>query len=124
MTVSQSCFPHPCREIKLGFPSSMAKDLDMSYSLSSLKGVYTGDYIVTTIGDIKGDTRSLNYSSFIYIYRIYFVPYQTRFVLKRVLARFPWNVMLFVLLINFQAVWIKELYWELQTGNPKNIVGI
>ena len=32
----------------------------MSYSLNSLKG----DYIGTTIGDIKGDTRSLDYSSY------------------------------------------------------------
>ena len=31
----------------------------MSYSLNSLKGGYIGDYI----GVIKGDTRSLDYSS-------------------------------------------------------------
>ena len=60
----------------------------------------------------------------IYIYRVYFVPYETRFVLEHVLACFPRIVMLFVLLINLQAVWIKELYWEPQTGNPNNIVGI
>ena len=35
----------------------------VSYSLNSLKGVYIGDYIGTTIGVIKGDTRSLDYSS-------------------------------------------------------------
>ena len=33
----------------------------MSYSLNSLKGGYIGEYI---IGVIKGDTRSLHYSSF------------------------------------------------------------
>ena len=35
----------------------------VSYSLNSLKGGYIGDYIGTTIGLIKGDTRSLDYSS-------------------------------------------------------------
>ena len=32
----------------------------MSYSLNSLKGAYIGDYI----GVIRGDTRSLDYSSY------------------------------------------------------------
>ena len=33
----------------------------MSHSLNSLKGGYIGDYIIgTTIGAIKGDTRSLD----------------------------------------------------------------
>ena len=36
----------------------------MSYSLNSLKGGYIGGYIRTTIGLIKGDTRSLDYSSY------------------------------------------------------------
>ena len=39
----------------------------MSYSLNSLKGGYIGDYIgfiKTTIGFIKGDTRSLDSSSY------------------------------------------------------------
>ena len=36
----------------------------MSYSLNSLKGGNVGDYIGTTIGDIKGDARSLDYSSY------------------------------------------------------------
>ena len=38
----------------------------MSYSLNSLKGCSIGDYIgdhYSTIGAIKGDTRSLDYSS-------------------------------------------------------------
>ena len=35
----------------------------MSYSLNSLKGGYIGDQ-GTTIGVIKGDTRSLDYSSY------------------------------------------------------------
>ena len=35
----------------------------MSHSLNSLKGGYIGDCIGTTIGVIKGDTRSLDYSS-------------------------------------------------------------
>ena len=35
----------------------------MSYSLNSLKGGYIGDYMGTTIGVIKGDTRSLDSSS-------------------------------------------------------------
>ena len=35
----------------------------MSYSLNSLKGGYIGDYIGTTIGGIRGDTRSLDYGS-------------------------------------------------------------
>ena len=35
----------------------------MSYSLNSLKGGYIGDYIGTTIGVIKGDTRSLDTGS-------------------------------------------------------------
>ena len=36
------------------------------YELKSklLKGGYMGDYIGTTIGVIKGDTRSLDYSSY------------------------------------------------------------
>ena len=36
----------------------------MSHSLNSLKGVYIGDYIGATIGDVKGDTRSLDSSSY------------------------------------------------------------
>ena len=36
-------------------------------SLYSLKGGYIEDYIGTTIGVIKGDTRSLGYSSFVLI---------------------------------------------------------
>ena len=36
----------------------------MSYSLNSLKGGYIGEYIGTNIGGIKGDTRSLDYSSY------------------------------------------------------------
>ena len=35
----------------------------MSYSLNSLKGVIWGIILGTTIGVIKGDTRSLDYSS-------------------------------------------------------------
>ena len=35
----------------------------MSYSLNSLKGGYIGDGVGNIIADIKGDTRSLNYSS-------------------------------------------------------------
>ena len=38
----------------------------LSHSLNSLKGEYIGDYIGTTIGVIKGDTRSLDYGSFGY----------------------------------------------------------
>ena len=40
----------------------------MSYSLNSFKGINIGDYIGTTIGVVKGDTRSLDYSS----YEVYF----------------------------------------------------
>ena len=36
----------------------------MSYSLNSLKGVIWGIIWRTTIGVIKGDTRSLDYSSY------------------------------------------------------------
>ena len=36
----------------------------MSYSLNSLKGVMEGTILGTTIGLIKGDTRSLDYSSY------------------------------------------------------------
>ena len=36
----------------------------MYYSLNSLKGVIWGIISGTTIGDIKGDTRSLDYSSY------------------------------------------------------------
>ena len=42
-----------CREI-----------LHMSHSLNSLKGLYKGDYIGTTIWVIKGDTRSLDYGPY------------------------------------------------------------
>ena len=38
----------------------------MSYSLNSLKGGYIGDYIGDYYRDIKGDTRSLDYSSYDY----------------------------------------------------------
>ena len=34
----------------------------MSYSQNSFKGGFLGDYIGTSIGLIKGDTRSLDYS--------------------------------------------------------------
>ena len=37
----------------------------MYYSLNSLKGGYIGDDIGTTIGIIKGDTRSLDYGSYV-----------------------------------------------------------
>ena len=36
----------------------------MSYSLNSLKGGFIGDYRGNIIGAIKGDTRSLDYSSY------------------------------------------------------------
>ena len=36
----------------------------MSYSLNSLKGLYKGIIQGTSIGGIKGDTRSLDYSSY------------------------------------------------------------
>ena len=36
----------------------------MSYSLNSLKGVREGIIQGSSIGDIKGDTRSLDYSSY------------------------------------------------------------
>ena len=36
----------------------------MSYSLNSLKGVIWGIIYGTTIGVIRGDTRSLDYSSY------------------------------------------------------------
>ena len=35
----------------------------MSHNLNSFKGDYVGDCIGGTIGVIKGDTRSLDYSS-------------------------------------------------------------
>ena len=35
----------------------------MSYSLNSLKGGYIGDYIGDYYRDIKGDARSVDYSS-------------------------------------------------------------
>ena len=41
----------------------------MSHSLNSLKGGYIGDYI----GVIKGDTRSLDNGSYIYIYRLWYL---------------------------------------------------
>ena len=34
-----------------------------SYSLNSPKGLYWGSYTGTTVGDMKGDTRSLDYGS-------------------------------------------------------------
>ena len=36
----------------------------ISYSLTSLKGGYIRDYMWATIGGLKGDTRSLDYSSY------------------------------------------------------------
>ena len=42
---------------------SSPKTLYMSYNLNSLKGVIWGIIYGTTIGIIKGDTRSLDYSS-------------------------------------------------------------
>ena len=36
----------------------------MSYSLNSLKGGYIGEYIYRGLGVTKGDTRSLDYSSY------------------------------------------------------------
>ena len=40
----------------------------MYYSLNASKGVDLGDYIGTTIGASKGDTRSVDYSSYNPIY--------------------------------------------------------
>ena len=37
----------------------------MSYSLNSLRGSYIGFYIWTTLGAMKGDTRSLDYDSYL-----------------------------------------------------------
>ena len=37
----------------------------MNYGLNSLKGDYIGDYIGTIIGCVKGDTRSLECSSYV-----------------------------------------------------------
>ena len=37
--------------------------IQMYHSLNSLKGGYIGDYKGTTIGVIKGDTRTLDYDS-------------------------------------------------------------
>ena len=42
----------------------------MSYSLNSLKGVIKGTIQGTTIGAIKGDTRSLDYSSYVMRFRV------------------------------------------------------
>ena len=47
----------------------------MGHNLKSLKGGYIGDYVGgITIWDIKGDTRSLDYSSYGYMvnYRVSF----------------------------------------------------
>ena len=38
------------------------------HSLNSLKGGYIGDYIGSIIGVLKGDTRSLDYSSHVAAY--------------------------------------------------------
>ena len=46
----------------------------MSYSLNSLKGGYIGDYVGTTIGVIKGDTRSLGYSSYVLVSSSFSIP--------------------------------------------------
>ena len=40
----------------------------MRYSLNSLKGGYIGDYIRDYYRGYKGDTRSLDYSSYAYMY--------------------------------------------------------
>ena len=40
----------------------------ISYSLNSLRGVLQGMIWGTTIGERKGDTRSLDYSSYVYMY--------------------------------------------------------
>ena len=39
--------------------------IHMSYSLNSLKGGYIGDYIEDYYRVIKGDTKSLDYSSYV-----------------------------------------------------------
>ena len=39
----------------------------VSYSLNSLKGGYIGNYIRDCLGVIKGDTRSLDHSSCVYL---------------------------------------------------------
>ena len=43
----------------------------MSCSLNSLKGDYIGIILGSTIGDIKGDTRSVDSSSYELYYRGY-----------------------------------------------------
>ena len=40
----------------------------MNHSLNSLKGGYIGDSMGTTIGVIKGDTRSLDKGTYVYVY--------------------------------------------------------
>ena len=64
----------------------------MSYSLNSLMGGYIGDYIGTTIGVIKGDTRSLDYSS--YGGWAHLAPDELKFVVGCVVSwmgwLFPW----------------------------------
>ena len=46
-------------------PKLQSQRVHMSHSLNSLKGDYMGNYIGNTIGVIKGDTRSLDYSSYV-----------------------------------------------------------
>ena len=46
---------------------------DMSYSLNSLKGVMLAIVWWTTIGAIIGDTRSLDYSSYVGMYGVIFL---------------------------------------------------
>ena len=46
-----------------GFINSGSTQNHVTYSLNSLKGGYIGVYIGTTIGVIKGDTRSLDNGS-------------------------------------------------------------
>ena len=51
--------------LKISFATARGASGDhLSHSLNSLKGGYIVHYIGNTFGVIKGDTRSLDYSSF------------------------------------------------------------
>ena len=57
----------PCKGVSqhLGTGDPRDKHLQRSYSLNSLKGGYIGDYLGYDYKVIIGDTRSLDYSSYV-----------------------------------------------------------
>ena len=79
----------------------------MSYSLNSLQGAYMGEFFSgTLIGLTKGDTRSLDYSSYIYIYTHVCIPHH-----------YSDDIVLFLISPALKRPWIASESKDIDFGN-------